>query len=245
MPELYLDNPARRSRRARRRRSKKRPTRKQLAARKKFARMARARAKAKKRTKRVHRRKPTMARRKRTHRRTRRHRPRSGVRLVRRGVTVYQGNRGRRRHRRRYRHNPTLRGVFGQVQQLAVDTGLTLVGGAGGRTIGGMLPAFANPFADAAKGTLVALGLRWVGVRFLGAERGRFIAAGAMQPVLKNLIVGLVPGLSPFLGDYEPMGAYSLSDAYPGGGYLADGSTTVPGDMAMSGNEEIGAYEIY
>jgi hypothetical protein len=123
-----------------------------------------------------------------------------------------------------------------QTTQLVKDTGAVLAGGAVGRTVGGLLPVFGNPVAEAAKGVLVAIGVRMAASKFLGADVARFAAAGAMQVPLKNLVLGFVPQAAPFLGDYGDafMGSY--------GGAAAVGA----GDSNYTGAEEFGSYtEVY
>lgn len=224
---LYFVNPASKGRKRRASKGKKKgPSRKQLAARRKFAAMARARAKAAKKKKRATtRRKPAMAARKRKRTTTKRRRRtsakrRSGVRLVRRGVTVYQGNpRRKRRGGARRRRNPA---IMAQVIGLAKDTGAVLVGGAVGRVASNVIPSFGNPIADAAKGFAIAIGVRMFGGRMVGSDMARLAAAGAAQVPLKNLIVGFIPQAATFLGEYEPEGALmgSYSDV---SGYLDAG----------------------
>jgi hypothetical protein len=211
---LYFVNPASKGRKRQASKGKKKrkgPSRKQLAARRKFAAMARARARtAKKKKRATTRRKPAMATRKRKRTTTKRRRRttakrRSGVRLVRRGTTVYQGNpRRKRRGRRRYHRNP---GIVAQLVGLAKDTGAVLVGGAVGRVASNVLPSFGNPIADAAKGFAIAIGVRMFGGKLVGNDMARLAAAGAAQVPLKNLIVGFVPQAATFLGDYEAQGA--------------------------------------
>jgi hypothetical protein len=150
---------------------------------------------------------------------------------------VYQTNPRRRKnpHRRHYRRNP---GMVQTAISIAKDSAAVLVGGAAGRTIGGFLPSFGNPVAEAAKGVLVAIGVRMIGSRFLGGDFGRLAAAGAMQVPLKNLITGFVPGVAGFLGDYSALGDYAM------GGYINAGS-----DDGTGGNvtgSEMGNYsEVY
>lgn len=144
---------------------------------------------------------------------------------------VYQTNPRRRRvHRRRgYRRNP---GIVNTAIGIAKDSAAVLVGGAAGRTISGFLPAFGNPVAEAAKGVLVAIGVRMIGSRFLGSDFGRLAAAGAMQVPLKNLITGFVPGAAGFLGSYSELGSYAGVEGYLRGDAL-DGDVT---------GSELGSY---
>ena len=119
-----------------------------------------------------------------------------------------------------------------------MDTALVLGGSVGGNLVGKILPTFGNPYLDAAKGTAVAVGIRMLGQRMLGRDRARFLGAGAMQPVLKGLIVALAPSAAPFLADYETMGSYlPMGDPYADGGYLGDGQVIEP-DVAQG----IGSY---
>ena len=173
-----------------------------------------------------------MARRKRSstkrRRRTVRHRG-APVRLVRRGRTVYQGN-PRRRHRtrsRRYHRNP---GFLGMIQQGAMDSLATLGGGAAARIAGGFIPLADTGLLGAAKGVGVAVVLGMVSRRFLSSDTARFVTAGAMQVPIKNLIVSFVPAAGAYLGDYDNVGTYEVSD------YLQSGG------VEEMGEEEVGAY---
>ena len=103
--------------------------------------------------------------------------------------------------------------------QLGKDTLATLGGGAAAKLVGGFLPAIGGVPGAVAIGTALAIGLRMVSARFLGADMARFVGAGAMQPVLKGLISSVSPQAGAFLGDYYPYGMM----AYPEGqvsGYL-------------------------
>jgi hypothetical protein len=136
---------------------------------------------------------------------------RSPVTSLRRGA-VYVTNPRRRRNprRRHYARNP---GIVKTVIQTGKDTAAVLVGAAAGRTIGNMLPSIGGPIGDAAKGVLVAIGVRMIATRFLGGDFARFAAAGAMQVPFKNLVTGFVPGAAAFLGSYdEPMSLQSYSE---------------------------------
>ena len=134
-----------------------------------------------------------------------------GVRLVRRGVAVYQGNPKRRRSRgrRRYSGNP---GILGIVKQGATDAALTLAGGAAARTVSGFVPLPDTGIAGVAKQVGVAVAVGIASRKFLGGDRARFITAGAMQVPLKNLITTVMPGAGQFLGDYDGVGAYISGD---------------------------------
>jgi hypothetical protein len=234
-------------------RSRRKASPRQMAARRKFVRMVRARAKAGRKGSTLHRGRHMAVKRKRraaTTRRRRRSRPRAGVRLVRRGVAVYQGNPHRRRRRRGvgritsrrrgHRSNPP---ILAALKQTAMDTVLVLAGGAAQRTVNNFVPAIANQYAEAAKGLAIATVLRLAAGKFLGADRARFIGAGAMQLPIKNLIVSLAPPAAGFLGDYEiSTGINPLGDAYPDGGYLAGEEDTM-GDYSPA-QEVMGSYEI-
>ena len=143
-------------------------------------------------------------------RRTSHRRRGAGVRLVRRGQTVYQGNPRRRgRHRRRsgYRHNP---GIMANVIGSVKDAAFVGVGAAVGRTVGNIIPIGGTPITDFAKGVVVAVGVRMLGRRFLGPDAARMLAAGALYVPFKNVITSFVPAAGAFLGDYSDLAAYSL-----------------------------------
>ena len=181
-----------------------------------------------------------MATRKRTtgKRRKRSTKRRSGVRLVRRGTTVYQGNpKRRRRSRRGYRRNP---GMIRELFTLAKRSGLVLAGGSAGRMVNNLLPSFGNPVADTAKGVLGAYGIYYLGKRFLGADAAMDLAIGAMQVPLKTLIVGVVPQAAGLLGDYSDISAYSLA-AYAGdpAGLLNTGTEAMTGSMGSYSSPEV------
>lgn len=224
---LYLDNPGKGKgkRMAKRktktkRKARKGPSAKQIAARRKFARMAKARAKASRsKAKRATTVKGVgMAKRKRTTTKRRRSsKRRSVVRSARR--SVYRANPRRsvkRRRRGGYRRNP---GMVRELFTLVKRSGTVLGGGIVGRVVTDMLPAVApqgkaeSPVVTAAKGTLVAIGVRMLAKRFLGADVATDLAIGAMQVPLKTLIVGFAPAenrdkVASFLGDYS-LGAYA------------------------------------
>jgi hypothetical protein len=163
----------------------------------------------------------------------------AGVRLVRRGQTVYQGNprRGRRSGRRRgYRGNP---GIVAQIKQGAMDAGATLVGGAVARTVSGFVPLPDTGITGVAKGTLVAVGVGMAARRFLGSDTSRFIMAGAMQVPLKNLITTFIPQAGAFLGDYDNVGAY-IGEEPEVSGYVSDVSGV--GEMYEGVGEYVEAY---
>lgn len=132
-------------------------------------------------------------------------RRRAVVSTLRRGA--YAVNRPRRR--RRFRRNPNWTRVAIQTAQDSIAVG---VGSAAGRTIGNLLPSFGNPVADAAKGVLVAIGVRMIASRFMGSDVARFAAAGAMQAPIRDLIVGFVPAAAPFLSSYDQPALSSYAD---------------------------------
>lgn len=157
-----------------------------------------------------------------------------GVRLVRRGVAVYQGNpkRRRRSHRRRgYRHNPS---ILGTVKQGAVDAVATLGGGAAARMVSNLVPLGDTGVMGAAKGLLVAVGVGYGARKFLSADTARFVTAGAMQVPIKNLITQFMPGAAAYLGAYDSIGAYQSVEGY------------IPGSAAGDGvaGYEMGAYDV-
>lgn len=135
---------------------------------------------------------------------------RSPVTRLRRG-RVYVTNPRRKRRRGGYRRNPN---IMRQTTQMVKDTGAVLAGSALGGVASGFLPDLGNPFANAAKGVLVAIGVRMAAARFLGADTARFAAAGALQVPLKNLVIGFLPAdqqvrARALLGDYGDLGAYA------------------------------------
>jgi hypothetical protein len=145
---------------------------------------------------------------------------RSPVTRLRRG-RVYVTNPRKRRRRGGYRRNPN---IIRQTTQMVKDTGAVLAGSALGGVASGFLPDLGNPIANAAKGVLVAIGVRMAAARFLGADTARFAAAGAMQVPLKNLVIGFLPAdqqvrARALLGDYGDLGAYA---ALASGGGVGD-----------------------
>lgn len=159
---------------------------------------------------------------------------RSGVRLVRRGVTVYQGNPRRRRRsgRRGYRRNP---GFMAQGIGIVKDSLYVMGGRVGGNFVNNMLPSIGGPIGDLAKGAVVAIGIRMLGSRFLGTDGARLAAAGAMQGPLTAAITNFVPGVAPMLADYDDM---TLGSYGPGvSGYLDSGE-----DMGEAEDVEVGSY---
>ena len=137
-------------------------------------------------------------------------RRRSPVARLRRHA-VYQTNPRRKRRRGGYRRNPN---IMRQTTQLVKDTGYVLAGSALGGVASGFLPDLGNPFANAAKGVAVAVGVRMLAARFLGADGARLAAAGALQVPLKNLVIGFLPAdqqvrARALLGDYGDLGAYA------------------------------------
>lgn len=162
------------------------------------------------------------------------------VQVKRRGRVVYNSNPRRRRRRTHYARNPR---IIAQVKQLTMDTIMVTAGGAVQRVAAKFLPTMSNPLVEAAKGTAVAVAVGIAGRRFLGADRARFLAAGAMMPVLKNVVTAYLPSASAFMGDYEPLGTYSpipaeMGDPYPDGGYLGNV------DPGMDTGESLGSYQM-
>jgi hypothetical protein len=146
------------------------------------------------------------------------------------------------RRRRRVHRNPP---ILSLVKETVMDTAMVLGGGAVVRAAGKVLPTFANPYAEAAKGVAVAIGVRMLGARFLGRERARFLGAGAMQVPVKNLIVAQLPAAAGFLGDYEVTGSPMMGDPYADGGYLADGQAygmDVMADYSEPVSSPVGSY---
>lgn len=164
--------------------------------------------------------------------RSRSHKRRPGVRLVRRGVTVYQGN-PRRRHR--YRRNPP---ILRQIQQQAIDAVATVGGSAASRIVSGFVPLPDGGLAGVAKGALVAVGLGLAARQFLPSDTARFVAAGAMETPIRQLITTLVPQAGAFLGAYDDGVAGYLSESQPPGtigGYLEEVS-------GVGSYEQLGEY---
>jgi len=235
----YFVNPAKKKA-AKKKAGKKKRTAKQRANDSKLGRMAKARAKAKKSTtKRASSKGTTMAAKKRkgTKRRTaakRGKRRAFGVRLVRKGGVVYQGNpKRRRRGVRRYASNP---GLMAVGKQAVVDASMVLVGGAASKTISKMIPFGGSPVIDLAKGLVVAIGLRKISNKFLGGDKARFVAAGALAAPLKDAIVGYVPGAAGFLGE-DDLSAYSSMAAYSDVAGYVEGTGSFTPDAS-----DLGAY---
>lgn len=147
----------------------------------------------------------------------------AGVRLVRRGTTVYQGNPKRRRARggRRYHRNP---GILSGIKQQVMDAGATLVGGAAARAITGFVPLPDGGVMGFAKSALVAVGVGIGARKVVSSDTARFIAAGAMQVALKNAITSFVPAAGAFLGEYDGVQGY-VEDQNPAvSGYVTGGA---------------------
>jgi hypothetical protein len=143
-----------------------------------------------------------------------------------------------RRHRRRrgYRRNPPTGSIFRQAKQGLMDAGATLAGGAVARVVGGFVPLPNTGLTGVAVGLGVAIGVGMLSRKVVGADTARFITAGAMQVPLKNLVTTFVPGAGAYLGDYDNVGAYEISDGRVGD-YLN------PGDSEGAEEESIGAYD--
>ncbi len=239
---LYLVNSP--SKAKGRRKGKRRTAKQKAATRKMLA--ARKRAAASKRTKaRTNTGSTNMARKARKSGGSRKRRRSSkrrgaGVRLVRRGQTVYQGNpkrRGRRRGGRRYHRNP---GILGIAKQSVMDAGATLVGGAAARAITGFVPLPDAGLMGVAKGAAVAIGVGLAARRFTNSDTARFITAGAMQVPLKALITTFMPSAGAFLGEYDGVSAYIEEQ---GGGNVSGYVDQVGGMGALYDTPaELGTY---
>lgn len=118
--------------------------------------------------------------------------------------------------------------IMGNVKDLAIGSGVALVGMAAGRTISNLIPFSSSnpstqPVVDFAKGTVVAIAIRMFGQKVLGRDLARIAAIGAMIGPTKNLILAYAPSASSFLGAYDsPMAMPRFSRAgriaaYPGG----------------------------
>jgi len=235
MGQLFMVNPPGRKKRRKKPRTaaQKRATKKMLAARKRASASKSTTTRKKKRS-------VTMARKARKSgksrkRRTSAKRRSPGVRLVRRGVAVYQGNPRRRRshgRRKHYSRNPSL---LATAKQGVMDALATLGGGAAARIVSNVVPLGNDGIMGAGKGLLVALGVGFGARKFLSADTARFVTAGAMQVPLKNLITSFVPQAGAYLGDYDSIGAYEAMQGYlPGTGTpSADGY-----------GADMGAYEV-
>lgn len=230
------------------RRSKKRPSKKQLAARRKFAAMARARAKAAKKTTKRAKRKVNMAKRRKTTRRkssTRRRRTsarRSPVTRLRRGAVYVTNPRGKRRRRRSYRRNPfgVRGGIVGDVIGLATDTGAVLVGRGAGRFIGNMIPVGGSPIIDFAKNTLVAIGIKRFGKRFVGDRVAGLAAIGAMLNPVSDLVNAYFPAAGALLSGHV-MAMPSFPGAAPLHAYSGDSAEVMEDESlaAYAGGGEV------
>ncbi len=114
-----------------------------------------------------------------------------------------------KRGRRRMHRNPS---IVSAITGTVVDTGVVLVGGAVGRFVAGMIPFNAStpanqPYVDFGKSALIAVGVRYLGPRFMGQDMARLAAIGVMLPATKNLVLSFVPSASQYLGsaDRAPM----------------------------------------
>lgn len=119
----------------------------------------------------------------------------------------------------RYRRtNPPggLKGIFGQLQQGAIDATYIVAGKAASRIIAGFIPIGAGGVAvNLAVQAAAAVGAGWVGSQFLGRDAARLMLAGGLSGVIETFVKSLnIPFISPALGDdfYTPgplaVGAY-------------------------------------
>lgn len=161
----------------------------------------------------------------------------------------------RRRHhvavaRRRRRHNPRF-SVSGVVSQLMPATygaagGIALDVGLG--YVSGYLPAMLTTgYAKHATRIGGALGIGWLGRKFLGAKgdaMGKGALIVAIYGLLKDVVVQFAPGVKG-LGDYEmveidstasDLGAYLPGS--PVGAYLPDGSSAPGMGAYLAGADE-------
>lgn len=229
---IYLINPRKGRRMAKRKRTtgrRKRRTPAQVAATRKMIaankRKRRGASKSKRRAKApttTTKRRKSMARRKSTRRRTTsrkrgRRRSSSGtIRLKRVRGQVYL-------------RNPS---IIKQVQQGLMDAVKVKGGQVAARTISNALPLPKTGIAGIAVTALTAVGVGMAARKFLGADTARFIVAGAMQPVISDLVTTFVPAAAPLLGEFYPMGYVEDGmDAYP----------SVEGEIS-SYPEELGSY---
>lgn len=240
--KYFVNSPAKKK--AKKKAGKKKRTAKQKANDSRLGRLAKARAKSKKSTtKRASSKGTTMAAKKKgkggskPRRRSAAKKRSFGVRLVRKGGVVYQGNpKRRRRSVRRYGRNP---GLMAVGKQAVVDASMVLVGGAASKTISKMIPFGGSPVIDLAKGLVVAIALRKVSNKFLGGDKARFVAAGALAAPLKDAIVGYVPGAAGFLGE-DDLAAYSSMAAYSDvAGYVEGTGSFTPEGADLGAYSEI------
>ena len=247
MGQLFMVNPPKRKSRKRRTAAQKAATRKMLAAnrakRRGTKKRRRSTAKVSPRRRRkvatvAKRRRRTTARKAapRRRRRSSTAKRRSPVTtLRRRSVYLTNPRRRRGRRRRRFGTNPP---ILRQLRQGAMDAGATLVGGAAGRMVTGLLPLPKDGIAGVASSLAVALAVGVAARKVVGSDTARFITAGAMQVPIKNLITTFVPQAGAFLGDYDSVGSYALPNGNGMGNYLT------PGMYAYENEDvEIGVYE--
>lgn len=145
----------------------------------------------------------------------------------------------RRRHRGGFRRNPgfSVSGIIGQIKQGVIDAGLVLGGKAGVRFIGNFAPASLKDTSlkVAAVQGVLAIGLGFLGRRFLGADKARFIVAGGIVGAIESYIrtdaTLAASAVGQLLGD----------DALEMGEYVGDGSNWNGGEGYFGPN--LNAYE--
>lgn len=225
---LYFVNPGGRARRKgrkvkkRRTAAQKRATAKMIAARKRKLR-GKYRSNPRKRSasKSTHKKRSTTmaAKRKGGKKRTASKKRRSPISHLRRGAVYVTNPRKRRRthRRRRYFGNP---GIMANTVQTLKDTAGVVGGAFIGQQANTLLPSLGSPYADAAKGIFVAVGVKMLAGRFLGRDMARFVGAGAMIAPIKTLITAVSPKAGAMLGSYDQPILSSYADV---AGYMDAG----------------------
>lgn len=189
---------------------------------------------------------------------------RHSTRRRRRGTSarrrVYAANPGRKRRRvvhhrtsrgrRRYRRNPGMGGIVGQVVQLGVGAGGVLAGHAAFNFVdtqfgSTLVSATDTPTTGAAKllavGAALGIAITMVGRKLSGSARtfAEYAAVGAVAAPLSKLIIAMAPTSVTYLG--SSMAMPSFPSMAPGqrrisaGGVQAypqpDGMSAYPGNM--------------
>lgn len=244
---LYLINPKRKGGRMAARKKRATPAQLRALAKARRAKKAKAasRSRAAKKAARTRKRKTTPRRRTTKKRTTTRRKPVARKRTTRRRTTRRRSpRRGARRVRRRtYARNPrfTVRGVFRQLQQGAIDASGVVVGKAATRMVAQMIPFGGQGIAALAKQGLSAVVVGMVASRFMGAQFGRFVLAGGLAAPVETFLQGL-PVIGPAISGGAALGEYLGVAALPIGEYVEEG-TLPPADIA---DAAIGEYvEMY